>query len=115
MNQLYVYTCTFDRIKENIDITVAEDICIVFHWIDNEYIYDIFLCRLILSKLVYVKFQNFVSDFSSVSTDGAYDTETKKAQVNHVICEHFLRQGMLDIAEDLKEVCRYSQWLLDKQ
>lgn len=37
-------------------------------------------------------------------TDGAFENESKTTLINHVICEHFLRQGMLDIAESLIEV-----------
>jgi len=47
--------------------------------------------------------RNFVSDFSSVVTEGAFDGDDQTAQINNVICEHFLRQGMLEIAESLIE------------
>ena len=46
-----------------------------------------------------------MSDFSAVITDGAFESESRAVQINNVICEHFLRQGMLDIAESLIEVC----------
>lgn len=49
-------------------------------------------------------FQNFTSDFSAVVTDGAFDGEWRQRLLNEVICEHFLRQGMLDIAECLNQV-----------
>ena len=54
-----------------------------------------------------------MSDFSAVITDGAFENESKAVQINNVICEHFLRQGMLDIAESLIEVCLsvFSQFL----
>ena len=49
--------------------------------------------------------QNFVSDFSAIVTDPtAFNSGEKRNLVNSVICEHFLRQGMLDIAEDLIQV-----------
>lgn len=48
--------------------------------------------------------QNFVSDFSAVLTDGACEGEANRQLLNEVICEHFLRQGMLDIAEALNQV-----------
>lgn len=53
-----------------------------------------------------VFFQNFVSDFSAIITEGACEGEQNQHLLNEVICEHFLRQGMLDIAEALNEVSR---------
>ncbi|XP_012938231.1 E3 ubiquitin-protein ligase RMND5A [Aplysia californica] len=47
--------------------------------------------------------RNFTSDFSAVITDGAFEGERKQRLLNEVICEHFFRQGMLDIAECLNE------------
>ena len=44
--------------------------------------------------------RNFVSDYSAIVPDGLSSPESI-TEVNHVICEHFLRQGMLDIAETL--------------
>ena len=51
-------------------------------------------------------FQNFVSDFSAIVTDPTTlsNNGEKRNLVNSVVCEHFLRQGMLDIAEDLIKV-----------
>ena len=49
-------------------------------------------------------FQNFVSDFSAVITDGAFEGQLQSGQLNNVITEHFLRQGMLEIAESLIQV-----------
>lgn len=43
-----------------------------------------------------------MSDYSSVARD--FDDEKKTAMLNEVICEHFLRQGRLNIAENLIEV-----------
>ena len=48
--------------------------------------------------------QNFVSDFSAVLTEGACEGDDSRQLLNEVICEHFLRQGKLDIAEALNEV-----------
>ena len=43
-----------------------------------------------------------MSDYSSVARD--FDEDDKIAMLNEVVCEHFLRQGKLDIAETLIEV-----------
>jgi len=45
--------------------------------------------------------RNFVSDFSSVVTDAQFEAPEHADQLNNVVSEHFLRQGMLDIAECL--------------
>ncbi|ELU09727.1 hypothetical protein CAPTEDRAFT_159757, partial [Capitella teleta] len=47
--------------------------------------------------------RNFVSDFNSVCNETAFAKEEQTSEINQVICEHFLRQGMLDIAESLVE------------
>ncbi|XP_064602165.1 E3 ubiquitin-protein ligase RMND5A-like [Liolophura sinensis] len=47
--------------------------------------------------------RNFVAEFHSVTTAGVFEGEDKSRQLNEVVCEHFLRQGMLDIAEQLNE------------
>lgn len=47
--------------------------------------------------------RSFVSDFSSVFTDGAFESDVSQRLLNEIICEHFLRQGRLDIAEALNE------------
>lgn len=47
--------------------------------------------------------RNFKSDFSSITTAGAFEGDEKQKILNKVVCEHFLRQGMLDIAEALNE------------
>ena len=53
----------------------------------------------------HLMFQNFVSDYSAIITDPtAFNNHEKKCQINSVVCEHFLRQGMLEIAEDLIHV-----------
>ncbi|XP_059171342.1 E3 ubiquitin-protein ligase RMND5A-like [Physella acuta] len=56
-----------------------------------------------VSKLGKTIDRNFTSDFSAVVTDGAFDGEWRQRLLNEVICEHFLRQGMLDIAECLNQ------------
>ena len=47
-----------------------------------------------------------MSDFSAIVTDptALSNNGEKRNLVNSVVCEHFLRQGMLDIAEDLIQV-----------
>jgi len=45
-----------------------------------------------------------VTDFSSIITEGAFEGEDKKILLNEVVSEHFMRQGMLDIADSLIQV-----------
>ena len=45
--------------------------------------------------------QNFSPDFAAASKEGLFDDEKSQGMVNHVVCEHFLRKGYLDIAEEL--------------
>jgi len=61
------------------------------------------------SSLRLVLFQNFVAEFSAVFTESAFEKEDCRELLNEIICEHFLRQGKLDIAEALNEVslCQY--------
>ncbi|KAH3789465.1 hypothetical protein DPMN_167646, partial [Dreissena polymorpha] len=47
--------------------------------------------------------RNFVSEFSAVFTESAFEKEECVELLNQIICEHFLRQGKLDIAEALNE------------
>ncbi|ESO86491.1 hypothetical protein LOTGIDRAFT_207069 [Lottia gigantea] len=49
--------------------------------------------------------RNFISDFTAVTPD-TFENEKNNNLLNEVICEHFLRQGMLDIAEALTEDAR---------
>lgn len=49
-------------------------------------------------------FQNFVSDFASTSRDDVFSGPDKVQLLNQVICQHFYRQGMLDIADELAQV-----------
>ncbi|KAK8741362.1 hypothetical protein OTU49_002630, partial [Cherax quadricarinatus] len=43
--------------------------------------------------------KNFTSDFSCISNDSVFTGE-KQQLVNEVICQHFFREGLLDIAEE---------------
>ena len=45
--------------------------------------------------------QNFTPEFNAVYVDGAFEGEEAGQNINHVVVEHFLRQGQLDIAESL--------------
>lgn len=45
--------------------------------------------------------RNFVSDFASTSREDVFATSEKVQLLNQVICQHFYRQGMLDIADEL--------------
>lgn len=53
-------------------------------------------------------FQNFVSDFASTSREEVFSGTEKVQLLNKVICQHFYRQGMIDIAEELAKVQRVS-------
>lgn len=60
-----------------------------------------------MNDCIFCAFQNFVTDFSAVFTESALEKEDCKSLLNQIICEHFLRQGKLDIAEALNEVESY--------
>ncbi|CAG2175956.1 unnamed protein product [Oppiella nova] len=45
--------------------------------------------------------KNFICDYASVSNDSVFESPANTIILNQVIVEHFLRQGMLDIAEQL--------------
>ncbi|XP_014287912.1 E3 ubiquitin-protein ligase RMND5A isoform X1 [Halyomorpha halys] len=45
--------------------------------------------------------RNFVADFASTSRDDVFSSPDKVVLLNKVICQHFYRQGMLDIADEL--------------
>lgn len=51
----------------------------------------------------YLVFQNFDSDISSVGIDGCWQADSQRL-LNEVMVEHFFRQGMLDVAEELCQV-----------
>lgn len=42
-------------------------------------------------------------------TESSFEDEEAKRLLNEIICEHFLRQGKLDIAEALNEVKKTTQ------
>lgn len=44
--------------------------------------------------------KNFVSDFSSVFVEGAFDSQCQK-EINRAVSEHLLQHGMLDVADSL--------------
>jgi hypothetical protein len=45
-----------------------------------------------------------VNDFSAVVVDRAFEGQEKTILLNEVVCEHFMRQGMLDVADAVVEV-----------
>lgn len=45
--------------------------------------------------------KNFISDFACVNNEQLFEDSENQKILNQVIVEHFLRQGMLDIAEEL--------------
>ncbi|XP_033633232.1 E3 ubiquitin-protein ligase RMND5A-like [Asterias rubens] len=47
--------------------------------------------------------KNFVSDLIQLNAEQTFESPERMHLLNEVICEHFLRQGMLDIAENLTE------------
>uniref|UniRef100_A0A1B6KUT0 RING-Gid-type domain-containing protein n=1 Tax=Graphocephala atropunctata TaxID=36148 RepID=A0A1B6KUT0_9HEMI len=47
--------------------------------------------------------RNFVSDFASTSREDVFSGPEKIMLLNQVICQHFYRQGMLDIAQELAQ------------
>ena len=49
--------------------------------------------------------QNFVVDNTTCSQPGVFDGENATL-LNEVVCEHLLRQGRLDIAEQMTKVSK---------
>ncbi|KAL4231136.1 E3 ubiquitin-protein transferase rmnd5a [Mactra antiquata] len=47
--------------------------------------------------------RNFVSEFSAVFTESSFENEQAQELLNEIVCEHFLRQGKLEIAEALNK------------
>lgn len=45
--------------------------------------------------------RNFTADFASTSREDVFSGPEKTHLLNQVICQHFYRQGMLDIADEL--------------
>lgn len=50
--------------------------------------------------------RNFIADFGATGIDDVFETPEKVKYLNQVVCEHFCRQGMLDIAEELVKEAR---------
>jgi hypothetical protein len=48
--------------------------------------------------------RNFIADFASTSREDVFSGVEKTHLLNQVICQHFYRQGMLDIADELAMV-----------
>lgn len=51
--------------------------------------------------------RNFIADFASTSREDVFSGPEKSHLLNQVICQHFYRQGMLDIADELATVNLY--------
>jgi hypothetical protein len=47
--------------------------------------------------------RSFVADFASTSREDVFSSPDKVQLLNQVICQHFYRQGMLDIADELAQ------------
>lgn len=45
--------------------------------------------------------RNFVADYAATSRDDVFNTQEKINLINKVICQHYYRQGMQDVAEAL--------------
>ncbi|XP_063987024.1 E3 ubiquitin-protein ligase RMND5A isoform X1 [Diachasmimorpha longicaudata] len=45
--------------------------------------------------------RTFIADFASTSREDVFNSAEKTHLLNQVICQHFYRQGMLDIADEL--------------
>lgn len=52
---------------------------------------------------IFTYFQNFTSDFVCVSNEDFLNGERQQL-INEVICQHFFREGLLNVAETLVEV-----------
>lgn len=50
--------------------------------------------------------RNFVSDFASTSREDVFCSTEKIQLLNHVICQHFYRQGMKEVADEIAKVYR---------
>ena len=51
--------------------------------------------------------RNYCSDFAANSRFDIFSMPDKVNLLNRVVCEHFYRLGMKDIADELAEVCRF--------
>ncbi|XP_070540021.1 E3 ubiquitin-protein ligase RMND5A-like [Ptychodera flava] len=54
-----------------------------------------------VSKIGKVIDRNFMPDINALGQESNFDSPEKVNLINEVICEHFFRKGMLDIAEQL--------------
>lgn len=48
--------------------------------------------------------RNFIADFAATSREDVFGSPEKIQMINKVICEHFCRQGMYDVAQELAKV-----------
>lgn len=48
--------------------------------------------------------RNFVPDFAATSRDDVFNTPEKIQMINKVICEHFCRHGLHEVADELAKV-----------
>lgn len=48
--------------------------------------------------------RNFIADFSATSREDAFNSVYKIELINKIICQHFYRQGMHDVADELAKV-----------
>lgn len=55
--------------------------------------------------------RNFIADFASTSREDVFCGPEKSHLLNQVICQHFYRQGMLDIADELAAVSFFCHFL----
>lgn len=53
--------------------------------------------------------RNFIADFASTSREDVFSGPEKSHLLNQIICQHFYRQGMLDIADELAVVSSFYQ------
>jgi hypothetical protein len=59
---------------------------------------------LLFGYQLFFPLQSFVADFASTSREDVFSAPDKVQLLNQVICQHFYRQGMLDIADELAQV-----------
>lgn len=48
--------------------------------------------------------QNFVSDFDATTREDFFEEPKNAVLLNQIICQHFYRLGMLDIADEVLKV-----------
>lgn len=48
--------------------------------------------------------RNFVADFAATSREDVFSSPQKIELLNKVICQHFCRQGLHDVADELAKV-----------